>query len=84
MPSKGGLIIQPAWLISESSNEPKQNWGVRVYDGKIQSVAPPKNLISNTKIATKAALISEEIKDEGLRTALSTFGENILKSEKRL
>ena len=51
---------------------------------KIQSVAPPKNLISNTKIATKAALISEEIKDEGLRTALSTFGENILKSEKRL
>ena len=44
MPSKGGLIIQPAWLISESSNEPKQNWGVRVYDGKIQSVAPNEEL----------------------------------------
>ena len=51
---------------------------------QIKSVAPPENLISNTKIATKAALISEEIKDEGLRTALTTFGENILKSEKRL
>ena len=44
MPSKGGLIIQPTWLISEPSKEPKQNWGVRVYDGKIQSVAPNEEL----------------------------------------
>ena len=52
---------------------------------QIKSVAlPKKNLISNTKIATKATFISEEIKDEGLRTALTTFGENILKSKKRL
>ena len=44
MPSKGGLIIQPTLLISEPSIEPKQNWGVRVYDGKIQSVAPNEEL----------------------------------------
>lgn len=44
MPSKGGLIIQPTWLISEPSKEPKQNWGVRVYDGKIQSVGPNEEL----------------------------------------
>ena len=44
MPSKGGLLIQPAWLVSEPSEEPKLNWGVRVLNGKIDSVAPNEEL----------------------------------------
>ena len=44
MPSGGGLIIQPDWLITESSELPKRHWGVRICDGKIFSVAPNEKL----------------------------------------
>ena len=58
MPSKGGLIIQPAWLISEPSEEPKQNWGVRVCDGKIHSVAPNEEL--ETEFSEDEILLAKE------------------------
>ena len=44
MPSGGGLIIQPDWLITESSEKPKRHWGLRICDGKIFSVAPNEKL----------------------------------------
>ena len=58
MPSKGGLLIQPAWLISEPSEEPKQNWGVRVCDGKIHSVAPNEDL--ETEFSEDEILLAKE------------------------
>jgi len=57
MPSKGGLVIQPDWLISESSEEPKQNWGVRVCDGTIHTVAPNEEL--ETKFPEDEILLAE-------------------------
>ena len=57
MPSKGGLVIQPDWLISEPSEEPKQNWGVRVCDGKIHTVAPNEEL--ETKFSEDKILLAE-------------------------
>ncbi|MEC7898421.1 MAG: amidohydrolase family protein [Actinomycetota bacterium] len=44
MPSGGGLIIQPDWLITESSEKPKRHWGLRICDGKIFSVGPNEKL----------------------------------------
>ena len=57
MPSKGGLVIQPDWLISESSETPKENWGVRVCDGKIHTVAPNKEL--ETKFPEDEVVLAE-------------------------
>ena len=57
MPSKGGLVIQPDWLISESSEAPKQNWGVRVCDGKIHTVAPNREL--ETKFPEDEIVLAE-------------------------
>ena len=57
MPSKGGLVIQPDWLISESSEVPKQNWGVRVCDGKIHTVAPNREL--ETKFPEDEIVLAE-------------------------
>jgi len=57
MPSKGGLVIQPDWLISESSETPKENWGVRVCDGKIHTVAPNREL--ETKFPEDEIVLAE-------------------------
>jgi len=57
MPSKGGLVIQPDWLISESSETPKENWGVRVCDGKIHTVAP--NREPETKFPEDEIVLAE-------------------------
>ncbi|MDE0760897.1 MAG: DUF721 domain-containing protein [Planktomarina sp.] len=48
---------------------------------KVIVKTPEPNTCPDT--AAKAASISGEIKDEGLKAALSAFGENILKNEKR-
>ena len=48
---------------------------------KVIVKTPEPNTCPDT--AAKAASISVEIKDEGLKAALSAFGENILKNEKR-
>ena len=54
-------------------------------EGHAQFKAIVKTAEPNTcpDTAAKAASISGEIKDEGLKAALSAFGENILKNEKR-
>ena len=54
-------------------------------DGNAQfNVAPkPKFSLHCPEMAAKASAITCDIKDEGLRAALATFGENIMKHEKR-
>lgn len=54
-------------------------------EGQAQFVHKPKAVEQPTpELAAKADAMSAEIQDEGLRQALASFGENILKSEKRL
>ena len=54
-------------------------------DGKAQFNVAPKRTIPPPcpETAAKASIIACDIKDEGLRAALTAFGENIMKHEKR-
>jgi len=39
-----GMIVLPDWLISAPPQPPRQNWGIRVVDGKIADVASNADL----------------------------------------